>query len=136
MTIKASPPTTRPQKKEVMKEIIKVDKETRQQLMKSFGISERRVRMALRSERNGGVTPEVRKKALELGGRAQQVLDGMETYHEADGTMRQVFPNGVVLAVHIPTGKGIATHNGKRVGEWTFILDADLMSVQEELAEL
>jgi len=121
---------------EVMKEIIKVNKETRQQLMKSFGISDRRVRMALRSERSGGVTPEVRKRALELGGRVQQVLDGIETCHEADGTMRQVFPNGVVLTIHIPTGKAVATHNGRSIGEWTFFLDDELMSIQAELSEL
>lgn len=119
-----------------MKEIIKVNKEARQQLMASFGISDRRVRMALRCEREGGVTPEVRKKALELGGRVQQVLDVMETYHEVGGVMRQVFPNGVVLTVHIPTGKGVATHNGQPVGEWTFAMDGELMSVQEKLAEL
>lgn len=119
-----------------MKEIIKVNKETRQQLMKMFDITERRVRMALNGERQGGVTPRVRKMAVERGGRVQQVLDGIETYHDADKVMRQVFPNGVLLSVHLPTGRGIATHNGKQVGEWTFILDEGLMAVQEQLAEL
>ena len=119
-----------------MKEIIKVNKETRQQLMKMFGVTERRVRMALRDEVKGGVTPRVRKMAVEKGGRVQQILDGVETHHDAGRAMRQVFPNGVLLSVHIPTGKGIAIHNGKKVGEWTFILDEELMRVQEKLAEL
>lgn len=104
--------------------------------MKVFGISERRVRMALNDERRGGVSPKVRKIALEKGGRVQQVLDGVETHHDAGSVMRQVFPNGVLLSVHIPTGRGIATHNGKKVGEWAFVQIEELMEVQEELAEL
>ena len=119
-----------------MKEIIKVNKETRQQLMKMFGVTERRVRMALTGEFGGGVTPQVRNAAIERGGRIQQVLDGIETYHDADKVMRQVFPNGVLLSLHLPTGKATATHHGKKVGEWTFILDEGLMRVQEKLAEL
>lgn len=119
-----------------MKEIIKVNREIRQQLMKMFGVTERRVRMALRDEIKGGVTPRVRKIAMERGGRVQQVLDGVETHHDSGGLMRQVFPNGVLFSVHIPTGKATATHNGKKVGEWTFDLDEELMAVQEELAEL
>ena len=92
-----------------MEKFITATKETREQITKAFrGISRQTIWRALHFEdMNKGTDTErrIRKMALNRGGIVMVVRPEMETMHDADGYMRQYFPNGAMLEACKETGQ-------------------------------
>ncbi len=92
-----------------MEKFITATKETREQITKAFrGISRQTIWRALHFEdMNKGTDTErrIRKMALNRGGIVMVVSPEMETMHDADGYMRQYFPNGAMLEASKETGQ-------------------------------
>lgn len=84
-----------------MEKFITATKETREHITKAFrGISRQTLWRALHFEdMDKGTETErwIRKMALNRGGIVMVVSPEMETMHDADGYMRQYFPNGAML---------------------------------------
>lgn len=91
-----------------MEKFITATKETREAITKAFrGISRQTLWRALHfEEMDKGTKTErkIRKMALERGGIVMVVSPEMETMHDADGCMRQYFPNGAMLEADKTTG--------------------------------
>ena len=91
-----------------MEKFITATKETREQITKAFrGLSRQTLWRALHFEDiNKGTDTErrIRKMALNRGGIIMVVSPEMETMHDADGYMRQYFPNGAMLEADKTTG--------------------------------
>ncbi|TGG40517.1 hypothetical protein [Duncaniella freteri] len=91
-----------------MERFITATKETRELITKAFrGISRQTLWRALYFEDiNKGTDTErkIRKMALNRGGIIMVVSPEMETMHDADGYMRQYYPNGVMLEADKTTG--------------------------------
>ena len=91
-----------------MEKFITATKETREQITKAFrGISRQTLWRALHfDDINKGTDTErkIRKMALNRGGIVMVVCPEMETMHDADGYMRQYFPNGAMLEADKTTG--------------------------------
>ena len=73
-------------------------------LAKLFGVTRVMVWKALAFESDTDLAKKIRKAALERGGQHVIELPIFETIHDADGYMRQRFPNGVELVAHKATG--------------------------------
>lgn len=83
-----------------MEKYIAVTKETREFLIKAFNTTRMSVWRALYFDGRAGNTPLARRirKAAQLRGGVLMLNGGyMETLHDADGYMRQYFPNGVMI---------------------------------------
>lgn len=91
-----------------MEKFITATKETREMITKAFrGISRQTLWRALHFEdiEKGTETErKIRKMALNRGGVVMVVSPEMETVHDADGFMRQYFPNGAMLEADKATG--------------------------------
>ena len=91
-----------------MEKFITATKETRELIPKAFcGISRQTLWRALHFEDiNKGTDTErkIRKMALNHGGIIMVVSPEIETMHDADGYMRQYFPNGAMLEADKTTG--------------------------------
>lgn len=90
-----------------MKKYIHITKENREFLMKAFGVTGKTVQNAVRFDAERGDTDlakKIRKVALERGGIVMAVAPEVETLHDADGYMRQYFPNGALIEVKKENG--------------------------------
>lgn len=91
-----------------MEKFITATQETREQITKAFrGISRQTLWRALHFEDiNKGTDTErkIREMALNRGGVVMVVSPEMETVHDAEGFMRQYFPNGAMLEADKKTG--------------------------------
>lgn len=101
-----------------MKKYIHITKEDREFLMKAFGVTAKMVQYAVRyDERRGGsdLAKRIRKVALDRGGIVMAVAPEVETLHDADGYMRQYFPNGAMIEVKKENGYYEVLHKGESV---------------------
>lgn len=102
-----------------MKKYIHIQKEDREFITKAFGVTERTVFNALRFDEKRGDTDlakRIRKMAMERGGIEMAVVPVMETLFDADGYMRQYFPNGALLELSKEKGGTSALwYDGERV---------------------
>lgn len=90
-----------------MKKYIHITKENREFLVKAFGVTGKTVQNAVRFDAERGDTDlakKIRKVALERGGIVMAVAPEVETLHDADGYMRQYFPNGALIEVKKENG--------------------------------
>ena len=76
----------------------------RDYLCKLFRVTPQMVWKALSFESDTDLAKKIRKAALERGGQHVIELPIFETIHDADGYMRQRFPNGVELVAHKASG--------------------------------
>lgn len=91
-----------------MEKYIAVTKETREYLCKLFNTTRQSVWRALYFDKRAGDTltaRKIRKAAQERGGILMAVCPMVETMHDADGYMRQYFPNGVMVECNKETGR-------------------------------
>lgn len=91
-----------------MEKFITATKETREMITKAFrGISRQTLWRALHFEdidKGTDTERKIRKMALNRGGVVMVVSPEIETVHDADGFMRQYFPNGAMLEADKNTG--------------------------------
>ncbi len=99
-----------------MEKYITATAETRSKIEKTFKVGPQTVWRALRYKGKGTDTEKrIRKMALECGGITMVVAPEEETMHDADGYMRQYFPNGAMLEIDKTSGfAAIISPKGKR----------------------
>lgn len=104
-----------------MEKYIAVTKENREFLIKTFRTTKIAVWRALTFVERGGDSPRARKirqLAQQRGGILMIATPAIETMHDADGYMRQYFPNGAMLEADKATGVvTIYDRNGEVVAE-------------------
>lgn len=116
-----------------MKKYIHVTKEDRAFLVKVFGVTPKMVQCALHYDvRRGGseLAKKIRKCALERGGTVMAVSPEVETLHDADGYMRQYFPNGALIEVKKANGYYEVLHKGECVKRGAGLTIAELGGLQ------
>lgn len=121
-----------------MRKYIHLMKADRDFIAKAFGVSQRTVYNATHYE---GTTADdtakrIRKLAMERGGVVMVVVPEMETIHDADGYMRQVFPNGAMLEINKATGEVVLTLEGDKVTEFENVTVDRLQHLQALAAAL
>jgi hypothetical protein len=82
---------------EAMKKYIDVTREVRQDIMAAFNVTGKMVYYALNFDAKRGESDKakrIRVYAKQKGGIVMIVAPEVETIHDADGYMRQYFPNG------------------------------------------
>lgn len=101
-----------------MKRRIDTTKELRQRAMKVFGVTEQTVFNAIGFDSKRGNTDKakrIRNYLLQNGGVMLVELKEVETIHDADGYMRQYFPNGAMIEVDKTTGDLKGYYHGEVV---------------------
>lgn len=116
-----------------MKKYIHITKENREFLMKAFGVTGKTVQNAVRFDAERGDTDlakKIRKVALERGGIVMAVAPEVETLHDADGYMRQYFPNGAMIEVKKENGFYEVLYKGEVVKTGAGLTIAQLEGLQ------
>lgn len=89
--------------KETRKQI-EVSKEVRGKMMRAFECSEPTVWRALNFVSTSDLSERMRKYAMLNGGVLLLIVPATETVHDAEGYMRQYFPNGATLEANKADG--------------------------------
>lgn len=114
-----------------MKREIVVTKEDRAFLMKLFGVTNQTLYNALNlGNPEVGVRGKIRKAALERGGEIMVTLREVETIHDAEGMMVQLFPNGARLEISKLTGDARILYKGEEVAAFDNVSVAMLYDIQ------
>lgn len=116
-----------------MEKYIAVTKENREFLIKTFKTTNMAVWRALTFADRGGDSPRARKirhLAQQRGGVLMIASPAMETMHDADGYMRQYFPNGVMIECDKNTGHVDIIKNGVSVAAFDNVLINQLYQIQ------
>lgn len=115
-----------------MKKYIAVTKENREFLAKVFGVTEKYVYMCLWYRgKDSETAKKIRHTALQRGGVAMVCAPEMETLHDADGYMRQYFPNGAMLEICRATCEGaVFGRDGGKVREFAHVTIPTIYEMQ------
>lgn len=122
-----------------MKRFIAVTPDTRQAITKVFGMTSRTIDRALSYAQIAGNSPQARRirvMALERGGIPMITAPEVETFHDADGFMRQYFLNGVMLEANKKTGDVRLIKNSVVIAEYKDIKLTELDEIQKRAAGL
>lgn len=111
---------------------IAVSREERRKLMTMFGVGERTVFYALNGNGDKSeLTARIRKAAMERGGTVLVTLPEMETFHDADGVMRQLLPNGAQLEFSKSEGWCEVYYEGSLIGRYQDVKVSEIESIQQ-----
>ncbi len=114
-----------------MKREIVVTKEDRAFLMKAFGVTNQTLYTALNLEKpEVGKRGRIRRTALMRGGEIMVTLREVETIHDADGMMKQRFPNGAMLEVSKLDGSARVIYKGKEMASFENVTMVQLYYIQ------
>lgn len=122
-----------------MEKYIAVTKENREFLAKAFRVSKPTVARALTFAERGGMTEKaekIRSLARQRGGVLMVATPWMETMHDADGYMRQYFPNDVMLECNMNTGRVDIIKDGRSVKHYNNVMIDQLPAIQAEAQNL
>lgn len=120
-----------------MKRQIAVSKTDRQFLMKLFKVTERTVFNALALDKPGNdLHKRIRKAAMNRGGVVMVTSPEKETFHDADGTMRQYLSNGAILEFYRTDGTGHIFFKGKEVASFENVTIPMIYEIQAQAAAL
>jgi len=101
-------------------------------LAKAFGVTEKYVWMCLQyRDKNSDTARKIRSLAVQRGGVAMVQAPEMETLHDADGYMRQYFPNGAMIEVLKENGFYEVLHKGECVKRGAGLTIAQLGGLQQ-----
>lgn len=117
-----------------MKKYIDVTKEVRQKAMKTFKVSEKTVLNALYFDPQRGDSDKakrIRSFALQNGGVPMVNCKEVETLHDADGYLRQYFPNMAMIEINKTNGNLTAYHRGQKIMRCHNLKVKELNLVQE-----
>lgn len=104
--------------------------EAKKRLIEMFDVSDVSVYNALMFRNSSDLSRRIRKMAVEFGGRVYCTLPEVETIHDADGMMRQSFPNGASLVIDKARGSGVIIYGGSQVSSHDNITLANLGQIQ------
>lgn len=99
-----------------MKKYIDVTREVRQDIMAAFNVTGKMVYYALNFDAKRGESDKakrIRVYAKQKGGIVMIVAPEVETIHDADGYMRQYFPNGAMIECNKANGNVDVFYKGK-----------------------
>lgn len=122
-----------------MKKRIDTTKEMRQKAMKVFHVTEQTVFNAICFDSKRGNTDKakrIRSYILQNGGIVMVELPEVETIHDADGMMRQYFPNGAVIEVDKNTGDAAIYFNGEKIVSFDNVFIWQLELLQEVASKM
>lgn len=122
-----------------MKKYIHATKEQREHLMRIFKCTERTIRNALTLDESRGNTELARKirfTAIQSGCHTYVVTKEFECFHDADGIMYQLFPNGAQIELNKLTGNGAIIYKGSAVAEYTDVHVSQISTIQERAAAI
>ena len=107
-------------------------------LVKTFGVSPRKVRGALRFEAQyeNSTSAKIRSLALQRGGKLKYVVEGEDAIFDSDGNYLQLFDNGAVIAISKVTGNAVLTYKGEIRAEVEKIRFSEIMALQKAAREL
>lgn len=117
-----------------MKKRIDTTKEMRQKAMKVFKVTEQTVFNAIGFDSKRGDTDKakrIRSYILQNGGIVMVELPEVETIHDAEGYMRQYFPNGGMIEVNKTTGDLVAYYKGAEMFSKENVSIKQLAEVQD-----
>lgn len=110
--------------------------ELRKRLQAAFNVTDRAVRNALDWSSNSHLAEKIRFTALKEGGVMVGPLNNIETFHDADGIMRQYLPNGAVIEFSRADNTGRILLNGGEVATYTDITIPKIYEIQSIAATL
>ena len=116
-----------------MKKYIHVTKDVRLKLMAIFNVGDRVVWNALNFDKERGMTDtakRIRECAKKNGGIVMNELPEVETLHDADGYVRQYFPNGALLECNKKSGHVDLLYKGRKVAEFDDVRISHLEDIQ------
>ena len=113
-----------------MKKYIHTTKENRLFVAKAFKVSERMVMMALSFDRNGENAEKMRRLALQRGGILMNELPEEETFHDAEGYMRQYLTNGALIEINKKVGDIDVFFKGAHVKHVEKLMVSDIELIQ------
>ena len=116
-----------------MERYIHITKTDREIIAKSFGISERTVRNAIRFDEGRGnseLAARIRKLAIERGGIVMVVVPEIETFYDYDKVMRQYCPNGALIEIDRKDSSGQVIFKGETVKTYEHVTLSDIDEIQ------
>lgn len=116
-----------------MERYIHITKTDREVIAKSFGISERTVRNAIRFDEGRGnseLAARIRKLAIERGGIVMVVVPEIETFYDYDKVMRQYCPNGALIEIDRKDSSGQVIFKGETVKTYEHVTLSDIDEIQ------
>lgn len=116
-----------------MKKYIDVTKEVRQEIMATFKVTERMVFYALRFDAKRGESEKakrIRIFAKQKGGVMMVEIPEVETIHDANGYMRQYFPNGAMIECNKANGNVDVFFKGKKMKSYEDVKIKQLEEIQ------
>lgn len=117
-----------------MKKRIDTTREMRQRAMKVFHVTEQTVFNAICFDSKRGNTDKakrIRSYILQNGGIVMVELPEVETIHDAEGYMRQYFPNGAMIEVNKITGDLTSYYKGAEMIKKENVSVRQLAEVQD-----
>lgn len=115
-----------------MKRTISISSSILRHLMESYNVNRATIYRATSYKRNNELSRKIRRSALLAGGIATATLPEIETFWDYDGTMRQYFPNGVMLKAVKRSGTIELHYEDKIVATYDNVLVRQITSIQDE----
>lgn len=119
-----------------IKRYIHVTGEQRQFLIKAFKSNEMTIWRALNYINDSDTSRRIRKLAIERGGIAMVMAEEAETLYDADGYMRQYFPNGVLIEGNKTTGYVAILKEGTEIAGFNNPSLTELENIQAQALRL
>ena len=111
-------------------------REAREELRRAFGVTSRMVDKALHNDSDSDLAKRIRSLAMQKGGVLMAAAPLCETFFDADGVIRQYFPNGALLSLSKADGGCELWFDGRLVDRWDRVLLSDLEGIQERAESL
>ncbi len=119
-----------------VKKQIEVSKQVRDMLVRTFNTTTVSVWRALSYRDNSPKSQRIRCAAEQNGGVLLLLTPAMETIYDAQGYMRQYFPNDVLIEADKNSGRCDLLKRGKVVKSWEDITIKQLEAIQQEAVQL
>lgn len=116
-----------------MKKYIDVTREVRQDIMAAFKVTGKMVYYALNFDAKRGESEKakrIRVYAKQKGGVVMVVTPEEETIHDANGYMRQYFPNGAMIECNKTNGNVDVFYKGQKMKSYEDVKIKELEEIQ------
>lgn len=116
-----------------MKKYIDVTKDVRQDIMAAFKVTGKMVYYALNFDAKRGESEKakrIRVYAKQKGGVVMVVTPEVETIHDANGYMRQYFPNGAMIECNKANGNVDVFYKGQKMKSYEDVKIKELEEIQ------
>nr|DAM86023.1 MAG TPA: hypothetical protein [Caudoviricetes sp.] len=119
-----------------MEKQVAVTKENRDFLAKAFNVTPQMVWLSLTYQKDTELARRIRSLAIKRGGVIVNTLPECETIHDADGYMRQYFPNGALVECNKKTGHVDIIWQGTAIHGFNNVTISELYSIQDMAQKL